>query len=81
MFVDVKDDMFDGNNGESVIRTIQRVIHERFNNLIDVNDQKIQINKTINDEFRQSESAKVLLKMIHKRITTNLKRLQIQTRF
>ena len=62
VFVDVKEDIFDGNNGESVARTIQRVIAERFKNLIDVHGQKIQINKTTNDEFRKSNSAKTLLK-------------------
>lgn len=56
-FVDVTEDIFDVNNGESVARTIQRVISERFNNLIEVNGQKIQINKTTNDEFRRSNSA------------------------
>ncbi len=61
VFVDVTEDIFDGNNGESVARTIQRVIHERFNNLVDVHGQKIQVNKTTNDEFRKSESARALL--------------------
>ena len=61
VFVDVTEDIFDGNDGESVARTIQRVIHERFNNIIDVHGQKIQINKTTNDEFRKSESAWDLL--------------------
>ena len=61
VFVDVTEDIFDANNGESVARTIQRVIHERFNNLIDVHGQKIQINKTTNDEFRRSNSADSLL--------------------
>ena len=62
MFVDVTEDIFDENNGESIARTIQRVIHDKFNNLIDVHGQKIQINKTTNDEFRRSESAISLLK-------------------
>ena len=61
-FVDVTEDIFDVNNGESVARTIQRVISERFNNLIEVNGQKIQINKTTNDEFRRSNSAMHFLK-------------------
>ena len=61
VFVDVTEDIFDANNGESVARTIQRVISERFNNLIDVHGQKIQINKTTNDEFRRSESVNHLL--------------------
>ncbi len=62
VFVDITEDIFGGNDGESVARTIQRVIAERFNNLIDVHGQKIQINKTTNDEFRRSESASALLK-------------------
>ena len=62
VFVDVTEDIFDENNGESIARTIQRVIHDKFNNLIDVHGQKIQINKTTNDEFRRSESAISLLK-------------------
>lgn len=61
VFVDVTEDIFDSNNGESVARTIQRVISERFNNQIDVHGQKIQINKTTNDEFRRSNSANDLL--------------------
>ena len=60
-FVDVTEDIFDSNNGESVARTIQRVIAEKFNNLIEANGQKFQINKTTNDEFRRSESATKLL--------------------
>ena len=63
IFVDVTEDIFDATNGESVARTIQRVISERFNNLIDANGQKIRINKTTNDEFRRSESATALLKI------------------
>ncbi len=62
VFVDVTEDIFDSSNGESVARTIQRIISERFKNLIDVHGQKIQINKTTNDEFRHSESVNHLLK-------------------
>lgn len=62
VFVDVTDDIFNGTDGESIARTIQRVIAERFNNQIDVHGQKIQINKTTNDEFRRSRSANTLLK-------------------
>ena len=61
VFVDVTEDIFDSNNGESVARTIQKVIAEKFNNLIEANGQKFQINKTTNDEFRRSESATKLL--------------------
>ena len=61
VFVDVTEDIFDSNNGESVARTIQRVIAEKFNNLIEANGQKFQINKTTNDEFRRSESATKLM--------------------
>ena len=62
VFVDVTEDIFDANNGESVARTIQRVIAERFNNMIEANGQKFQINKKTNDEFRRSNSANALLK-------------------
>ena len=59
--MDVTEDILDTNDGESVARTIQKVIAERFHNLIDVHGQKIQINKTTNDEFRRSNSAKGVL--------------------
>ena len=62
VFVDVTEDIFDANNGESVARTIQRVIAERFNNMIEANGQKFQINKKTNDEFRRSNSANALRK-------------------
>lgn len=62
-FVDVTEDILDVNNGESVARTLQKVIADKFNNLIDVNGQKIQINKTTNDEFRRSTSANALKKL------------------
>ena len=61
VFVDVTEDILDTNDGESVARTIQKVISERFHNLIDVHGQKIQINKTTNDEFRRSNSANGVL--------------------
>ena len=60
-FADIQEDIFDETDGESVARTIQRVISERFKNLIKVHGQKIQINKTTNDEFRMSESARKLM--------------------
>lgn len=56
-FVDVTEDILDVNDGKSVAQVIRKVISERFNNLISVNGQNIQINKTTNDEFRRSESA------------------------
>lgn len=61
VFVDVTEDILDTNDGESIARTIQKVISERFHNLIDVHGQKIQINKTTNDEFRRSNSANGVL--------------------
>ena len=61
-FVDVTEDIFNINSGESIARTIQKTISDRFNNLINVGGQKIQINKTTNDEFRRSENATKLLK-------------------
>ena len=60
-FVDVTEDIFDANDGESVARTIQKVIAKKFNNRIKANGQTFQINKTTNDEFRRSESATELL--------------------
>ena len=60
-FVDVTEDIFDANNGESIARVIQKVIAEKFHNIIDVHGQKIQINKTTNDEFRRSNSANELM--------------------
>ena len=61
LFVDVEEDIFAEKSGESVARIIQRVISERFDNLIKVNGQQIQINKTTNDEFRRSNSANALM--------------------
>lgn len=61
VFVDVTEDILDTNSGESIARIIQKVISEKFNNLISANGQKIQINKTTNDEFRRSNSANALL--------------------
>lgn len=62
VFVDVTEDIFDIKNGETVARTIQKTIKERFNNLINIKGQNIQVNKTTNDEFRRSKSANKLLK-------------------
>ena len=73
VFVDVTEDIFDANNGESVARTIQRVIAERFDNLIETNGQKFQINKTTNDEFRRSESATDLLESAPQAYNNKLK--------
>ncbi len=56
-FVDVTEDIFDINDGESVAQVIRKVISKKYNNLINVNGQNIQINKTTNDEFRRSNSA------------------------
>lgn len=61
LFVDVTEDILDSNSGESTARTIQKVIADKFNNLIDANGQQIQINKTTNDEFRRSNSANALM--------------------
>lgn len=62
LFVDVDPAEFNQKDGESVARTIQRIIKDKFNNLINVNGQNIQINKTTNDEFRRSKSANTLMK-------------------
>lgn len=61
LFVDVEEDIFAGKSGESVAKIIQKVISEKFDNLIRVNGQQIQINKTTNDEFRRSNSANALM--------------------
>ena len=61
LFVDVTENIFEENNGESIARVIQKFIKDKFINLILVNGQKIQINKTTNDEFRRSNSANALL--------------------
>lgn len=60
MFVDVDPELFDVRDGESHAKTIARIIKERFNNLISVNGQQIQINKTTNDEWRRSNGADAL---------------------
>jgi len=61
LFVDINEDILDAQSGESVARIIQKVLSERFNNLIEVNGQKFQANKTTNDEFRRSNSANALM--------------------
>ena len=61
-FVDVTEDIFDPTNGESVARTIQKILSERFGNIVNVNGQQFQVNKTTNDEFRRSESAVALMR-------------------
>lgn len=72
-FVDITEDIFDESDGESVARTIQRVISERFNNIIDIHGQKIQVNKITNDEFRRSNSANGLLKQSSQTYNDKLK--------
>ncbi len=59
-FVDVDSELFDTRDGESHAKTIARIIKDRFNNLIFVNGQQIQINKTTNDEWRRSNGADAL---------------------
>ena len=61
-FVQVKEDIFAENDGKSVAAVIADTIKTKFNNLINVNGQNIQINKTTNDEWRRSKSANSLLK-------------------
>lgn len=61
-FVDVDPTLFDARDGESHAKTIARIIKDRFNNLISVNGQQIQINKTTNDEWRRSKSANGFIK-------------------
>ena len=62
-FVDVDPTLFDARSGESHAQTIARIIKERFDNLLDIRGQKIQINKTTNDEWRHSKSANYLMKL------------------
>lgn len=59
-FFDVDPSLFDARDGESHAKTIARIIKDRFNNLISVNGQQIQINKTTNDELRRSNGADAL---------------------
>ena len=59
-FVEVNPELFDARDGESHAKTIARIIKDRFNNLISVNGQQIQINKTTNREWLRSESATYL---------------------
>ena len=61
-FVDVTEDILDTEDGQSIARTIQKIIFSKFKNLINVNGQKIQINKTTNDEFRRSNAANIYAK-------------------
>ncbi|MBQ8504542.1 MAG: hypothetical protein IJ491_09755 [Clostridia bacterium] len=61
-FVEVEEKLFDVQNGESHAKTIARIIKDRFNNLISVNGQQIQINAITNREWRRSESASYLSK-------------------
>lgn len=59
-YVEVDPTLFDVRSGESHAKTIARIIKERFNNLISVTGQDIQINKTTNREWLRSESATYL---------------------
>ena len=61
-FVEVDETLFDTKSGESHAKTIARIIKERFNNLVNVNGQQIQINQITNGEWRLSGSARKLLK-------------------
>lgn len=61
-FVDVTEDILDIEDGVSIARAIQKIISSKFNNLINVDGQKIQINKISNDEFRRSNSANLYAK-------------------
>ena len=60
-FVEVDEKLFNPQKGESHASTIARIIKDKFNNLITVNGQKIQINKDTNREWRFSGAARKLL--------------------
>jgi len=61
-YVEVDEDIFANSDGETIAKTIARVIKDKFNNLIDIHGQKFKINKTTNDEWRRSERATILMK-------------------
>ena len=61
-YVDVDQSIYDNTDGQSIAAVIAKIISTRFHNLISVNGQKIQINKTTNDEWRMSKSARFLQK-------------------
>ncbi len=61
-YVEVDEDIFANSDGETIAKTIARVIKDKFNNLIEVHGQKFKINKTTNDEWRRSERATILMK-------------------
>ncbi|MBQ2799347.1 MAG: hypothetical protein IJF09_08170 [Ruminiclostridium sp.] len=61
-YVEVNEDIFANSDGETIAKTIARVIKDKFNNLIDIHGQKFKINKTTNDEWRRSERATILMK-------------------
>lgn len=61
-YVDVDHSIYDNTDGQSIAAVIAKIISTRFHNLISVNGQKIQINKTTNDEWRMSKSARFLQK-------------------
>lgn len=61
-YVDVDTSIYDNTDGQSIAAVIAKIISTRFHNLISVNGQNIQINKTTNDEWRMSKSARFLQK-------------------
>ena len=61
-YVDVDTSIYDNTDGQSIAAVIAKKISTRFHNLISVNGQNIQINKTTNDEWRMSKSARFLQK-------------------
>jgi hypothetical protein len=61
-FVEIDRNLFAENQGKSIADAIRFYIEKEFNNLISVNGQSIQINKTTNDEWRVGRSIKKLLK-------------------
>ena len=61
-FVDVDSDIIKESDGRSIASVIAEIIKNKFNNLIETNNQLIRINATTNREWRRSNDAINLLK-------------------
>lgn len=61
VFVDIPMNNINVTDGNSIAKNIAIFISKKFKNLIDVYGQKIQINKTTNDEFRNSNYSRYIL--------------------
>ena len=56
-FVDVDSDIIKESDGRSIASVIAEIIKNKFNNLIETNNQLIRINATTNREWRRSNDA------------------------